>query len=84
MIKIYDIFFSEAENSDFQHYIDVLQCRRIHERMLGVQFIDRKGTEDLMLVLDLNKKIDQLAMSSSVWIGIVVLRRKGGCVLRKA
>ena len=52
--------------------------------MRGVQFKDRKGSTDLMLMLGLNKTIDQLAMASSVcWYGHV-LRRENGHVLRRA
>ena len=50
----------------------------------GVQFKGKERSKDLMLMLDLNKTMDQLVMSSSVqWYGHV-LRREDGHVLRMA
>ena len=50
----------------------------------GVQLKDRKRSMDLMLMLDLNETMDQLAISNSVhWYGHV-LRRADGHVLGRA
>ena len=52
--------------------------------MRGVQLKYRKRSMDLILMLDLNEAIDQLAMANSVrWYGHV-LRRENGHVLRRA
>ena len=52
--------------------------------MCRVQLKDRKRAEDLMLMLGLNKTIDQLVMVKHVhWYGDV-LRREDGHVLRRA
>ena len=50
----------------------------------GVQLKDRKMCKDLMLMLDLNKIINQLSISNTVhWDGRV-LWREDGHVLRRA
>ena len=52
--------------------------------MCGVQPIDINRFKDLMLMLGLNKAIDQLAMANSIgWYGYL-LRRGDGHVLRNA
>ena len=43
----------------------------------GVKLIDKKSTKDLMLMLDLNETIDQLAIANSVrWYGHVLRKDK--------
>ena len=51
--------------------------------MRGVQLKDRKGVNELMLMLGSNETIDLLAMANSVrWYGHV-LRREDGHILRR-
>ena len=55
--------------------------------MCGVQLKERKRSIDLykMLMLGMNKTIDQLAMANSVcWCGRVLRREDGHRVLRRA
>ena len=50
----------------------------------GVQLKDRKRSTDLMFMLGLKDRIEELAMANSVrWYGHV-LRREDGHVLRRA
>ena len=51
--------------------------------MSELQSKDTKGAKDVLLMLDMNETIDQMAMANSVrWYGHV-LRREGGHVMRK-
>ena len=52
--------------------------------MCRVQLKDRKRSKDLMLMLGLNKTIDQLSMAKSVCRYDHVLWREDGHVLRRA
>ena len=58
--------------------------RSMVRAMYGVQLKDRKRSTDLMLMLDLNETIDQLATTNSVcWHGHV-LRREDSHVMRRS
>ena len=55
----------------------------IVRNMCEVKLIDRKSTNDLMQMLDLNKTIDQLAKANSVrWYGHVLRKDKTNCLRR--
>ena len=58
--------------------------RSIMRTMCGVQLKDRKRSMDLMFMLDLNKTIEQLAVSNSIRCYGHVLRREDGHDLRRA
>ena len=52
--------------------------------MCGVKLLNKKSTNDLMQMLDLNETIDQLAIANSVrWYGHV-LRKDKNNLLRRA
>ena len=52
--------------------------------MCGIQLKDRRRSKNLMLMLDLNERIDQLATASSVHWYSHVLRLEDGHIWRKA
>ena len=64
--------YGSESSSVNENEIGILQEaeRSMVRAMCGVQLKDRKGSTDLMLMLGLNKTIDQLAMVNSVhWYG---------------
>ena len=68
-----------------QNEIGILQRtdRAIVRRMIGVKFVDKNMTKDLMQMLDLNETIYQLANINSVrWYGHVLRKDKNNCLRR--
>ena len=52
--------------------------------MCEVQFKERKGSKDLMLLLNLNETMDQLAVENGVHLYGYAVRMEDGHVIRRA
>ena len=56
--------------------------RSMVRTMCGAKLKDRKGSKNLMLIVDFNETVDQLAMANNVRCHSHVLRKEDGHVLR--